>query len=408
MQLKFVKYISRVMIPCFVFFVFSFSFAPKAYAADANISVAYGMSMKTPSFAGGNWVNTADTPIVNGSYALPQNYGSPIQGDAVVWTSNATLFYGNVKIYFSYYYQRGHTNNTLATTGDYLNPANWACTYVNDFGNTSSPVGVDSYKELQGTGSSANGMVYAVEASFVGDELHPIKEITIKRPNYDIGFVLNGTTAYQGVMWNINFPSVRVITTAYSAEMEALDKVADEIAAQSDLLLAMKGDLVAILQDIYQMTGDIYQAQQLLNGYVSQMLPYLQSIDQTTTDIYRLLSSQLSILETAINNAATTVESAISAQTAAMIAYLDSLFNTGNEVPDDTYQQQQDAQNILDQLHDLEKPDVNSVVPVIGDYTDVGVSGVLSAIFSSNLIVTMMTLSASFAFGAYVLFGKRD
>lgn len=409
MSNKWVKRISRALLPCFVFFVFSFSFAPKAYAAEANVSVAYGAYMGASGWAGGNLVNSATTPVVNGSYNMPNNMGSPLYGDAVFWTNNSTLFYDNVTVYFSYYYQRMYSGNTLTTRGDYLNANNWSCTYINDYGNTSSPVGVDSYKELQGTASSANGKVYALQASFVGDEIHPIKEITIMRPNFNVGFTLNGSGGNSaGVAWAINYPSVRVITTQYSEEMAALDRVAEEIAAQSDILLAMKGDLVAILQDIYQMTGDMYAAQNLLNTYVSQLLPYIQSIDQTTMNIYSLLSTQLRLLETAIENAADSVEAAISAQTAAMIAYLDQLFNTGNEVPDDTYNQQQDAANILDQMGALQKPDVNTVVPEIGDYTDGGVSGVLGAIFSSNLIVTMMTLSASFAFGAYVLFGKRD
>lgn len=409
MKQKWVKCIARVMLPCFVFFVFSFSFAPKAYAADAELAIAVGLRVNlwdpndpnestavNPTSL--NYVNTLNTPISNKSVSAQQ---AQYVGDALIYTNNTTQFYDNVKIYASYYFTGV---GSVTPRGDYMNPEKWTVSYQNSFGTTGVVEGgLSDYISISNP-SAVGGYTYALEADFQGSELYPITELYVGRTDRSSGFGLT----HRNAAVSIYFPSVRVITTVYSAEMEALDKVADEIAAQSDILLTMKGDLVAILQDIYAMTGDMYAAQNLLNTYIAQMLPLLENIDETTTDIYSLLSTQLRLLETAIENAADSIEAAISAQTAAMIAYLESVLNTGNEVPDDTYQQQQDAANILDQMESLEKPNVDTIVPEIGDYSDSGVSGVLSAIFSSNLIVTMMTLSASFAFGAYVLFGKRE
>lgn len=406
MKQKWVKRIARGMLPCFVFFVFSFSFAPKAYAADYDGTGYFGVKV-----SGGATYQTSGTlPITNFTYQVNQ-YHAPVGSilDARFGLDATTAFTGPVKLYASYYWVTSGTNvqnlyyqNT--PTASVLDASTWDVSYTNHLSQTAYVIGGlnDISTFVPSSSGALNGVGYAIEAEWSGSEAYPIRALNVER-QAGVGFQ---TTALGNP--GIVFPSIRFIATAYSEEMEALDKVADEIAAQSDILLAMKGDLVAILQDIYAMTGDIYAAQNLLNTYVAQMLPLLENIDETTTDIYSLLSTQLRLLETAIENAADSIEAAISAQTAAMIAYLESVLNTGNEVPDDTYQQQQDAANILDQMESLEKPNVDTIVPVIGDYTDSGVSGVLSAIFSSNLIVTMMTLSASFAFGAYVLFGKRE
>lgn len=391
---KWVKRISRALLPCFVFFVFSFSFAPKAYAAEVSGNVTYGYQYTSGgTTVYGNRTVTGSLPIVQQSTEA-LNLGSRTQyADVYIWLDGNIVFDGPVKLYASYY--------SIGTpSANYLDPSGFTVRYTNSNSNTGYVNGgLDSIDEFTVDGSTRKG--YAIEASWQGSEGLPIRALGVYRTAITDGFTTSGNVT-------MTFPSIRFISSAYSAELDALDNLASEIAAQSDLLLAMKGDIVAILQDIYTMTGDMYIAQNLLNGYVSQMLPLLQNINSNTASIYSLLSTQLRLLETAIENAADSIEAAIAAQTAAMIAYLEQYFNTGNEVPDDTYQQQQDAENILDQMGSLEKPDVNTIVPVIGDYTDGGVSGVLGAIFSSNLIVTMMTLSASFAFGAYVLFGKRD
>lgn len=411
MSNKWVKRISRALLPCFAFFVFSFSFAPKAHAVEFTGNISYGYQIQHYQNAP-NWTDkiyiltNSSLPVVNGS-AMTTDASARFNPSEVI---DARLnlypeqeFSGPVKLYASYYIGSQYDKAIFTESSNYWDTDAWQVTYINSYGqNGVVEGGLDKMKSFSAnTGTRSAGV--AIEASWLGTEGSPVRALGIRR----VDGQGNINTGVQAIV-TISYPSIRLITTEYTAEMEALDGMADAILEQNDILTAMKGDLVAILQDIYIMTGDMYIAQNLLNSYIEEMMPLLQSINANTSSIYNLLSTQLRLLETAIENAADSIEAAIAAQTAAMVAYLEQYFNTGNEVPDDTYQQQQDAENILDQMGSLEKPDVNTVVPEIGDYTDGGVSGVLGAIFSSNLIVTMMTLSASFAFGAYVLFGKRD
>lgn len=402
---KKIRGMSTALAFAFVFMVFSFSFAPKALAVEFNGNIYYGVREQKNGAYNRSFQTTGELPIINGAYSVVSSNSSfsepPYLFSATFATDAVTEFKSNVKLYASFYFK---DVGRASLTSDYLDNDSWIVSYVNTNAQTGYVEGgLDAISTFTPDDSGVFlNQGWAIEASWQGFEALPIRALNVYQK---LG---SGVSVTSGYYATIRCPSIRMITTEYTAEMESLDKIADEIAAQSDILLAMKGDLVAILQDIYTMTGDMYIAQNLLNGYVEQMLPLLQQINANTINIYSLLSSQLAALETAINTSASTIEAAIEAQTAAMIAYLEEMFNTNNEVPSETYEQQQDAENILDQMESLEKPDVETIVPEIDDYSDGGVSGVMSAIFSSNLIVTMMTLSASLAFGAYVLFGKRS
>lgn len=409
MSNKWVKRISRALLPCFVFFVFSFSFAPKAYAITYEGPWTYGGVLWYDASTSQVFTNNGNLPLINvSSPAIARSQGAFY---TIRLNSDPTVeFTGSVKLYASFYpvlmSGGSPSTNTMVANANVTNRGQYVVDYINHLGQTGTVAGgLDKVTSLNNT-ASAVGKTYSIEASWVGSEGQPVRALRII-PNITAGFQVTAASG-NNRSYNITYPSIRVVTSTTTAETEALDNVAESIIAQNDILLAMKGDIVAILQDIYQMTGDINTAQNLLNSYVEQMVPLLKNVRDGVVNVYNLLGTQLRLLETAIENAADSIEAAIAAQTSAMIAYLEQYFNTGNEVPDETYQQQQDAQNILDQMGSLEKPDVNTIVPVIDDYSDSGVSGVLGAIFSSNLIVTMMTLSASFAFGAYVLFGKRD
>ena len=69
MKQKWVKRIARSLVPCFLFFVFSFSFAPKAHAVSWDGTMSYGIYWTyiyggyTPVFYAGNGA----LPVINGS-----------------------------------------------------------------------------------------------------------------------------------------------------------------------------------------------------------------------------------------------------------------------------------------------------------------------------------------------------
>ena len=141
-------------------------------------------------------------------------------------------------------------------------------------------------------------------------------------------------------------PSMQVVATETSADLEALEGIADKIAAQSDILQAMYGDLVSVCNAIYERTGDMLTTQQTANNYLSQIATYLNSLNSTTSNIYSLLGTQFAALIAAVNTASTDIQAAIEAQTEAIIAYLDNVFSGAvGELPEQSENIQNQIQN---------------------------------------------------------------
>lgn len=124
-----------------------------------------------------------------------------------------------------------------------------------------------------------------------------------------------------------NVPSLRIVATETSADLDALENIANGIASQSAILQAMYGDIVALLNSIYSRCGDLLTAQNLTNQYFSQIIPVLNSIDGKTTDIYNLLSTQFSLLISTIERESDDIQKAIDDATIRLITYLDSAFS---------------------------------------------------------------------------------
>lgn len=170
----------------------------------------------------------------------------------------------------------------------------------------------------------------------------------------------------------------------------------------------MYGDIMAVLNAINTQTGDIIETQRLANTYLSAIKSTLATLSNTTTNIYSLLSAQFSALISAVNTASTDLQAAIAAQTAAIIAYLESLQNV-TEVPPAIKDQTAQGDQVRQDMAGLQKPDVSA--PDMTDFFSPEdaqpFNDVLGQIFGSNLIVTLLLIAFSMAFVGYVLYGKR-
>ena len=264
-------------------------------------------------------------------------------------SDDGTYYTGAVGVYFSYYISCSSISSLVA------NPSPPSTRYRNHLGQDGTGdnmVKITSFTPAGITPGAASGYTrgYSVNAQFVGSEDAPISFLRVVGDSSSvIANCDSSSMVYRGEMY---FSSLRVVGTETSADLEALEGIADAIAAQSDILQAMYGDLIAVCNSIYQRTGDILQAQQLTNEYFSQVIPLLNSLKNITSDIYTLLQAQFNLLISTIETASTDIQGAISAQTAALIAYLDSVFQAG--VNPDTAQRTEDIETGLGSLNDGE------------------------------------------------------
>lgn len=84
-------------------------------------------------------------------------------------------------------------------------------------------------------------------------------------------------------------PSVSLVYTETSAELDSLESIADQIAAGNDLAQAMYGDIMKALNAI---AGDT----ELMASLINDCMIYLASLEQSTTAIYQLCNLYLSNL----------------------------------------------------------------------------------------------------------------
>lgn len=311
-------------IRCFALFVVvalaSVLLVPFASAAQMSGTAQVGVGTLTVS-SGVFQTFKSDVKALNYTSMTPQEIQFSTRsgrryGPSYVQLGDNDTFTGNVGIYFSYFFESESSFTRVTPTGK---PS---ISYVNANGvtGTGTADGFSPYEPTSSAVSTSKG--YNVIARYVGTEEYPISSLRIEWPSSTC--LMNGPSSSTAFL---KVPSFRVISTETSAELDALQSMADEIAVQSDILNAMYGDLVAVCNSIYQATQDIKVAQDLANTYLSEIARVLGNIDDTTTRIYDLLSVQLQLLISTIQTESDDIQAAIAKQTGDIIAYLDNAFS---------------------------------------------------------------------------------
>lgn len=319
---------------------------------------------------------------------------------------DGSFYTGAVGVYFSYYIYCPVINSLVSS------PAPPTTRYKNHLGQDGTGdnmVKITSFTPVGVTPGAASGYTlgYAVNAQFLGSEDAPISHLRV------VGSASSAIARCNSaeLLYNdseIVFASLRAVGTETSAELSELENIADSIVAQNGILTAMYGDIMAVLNAINAQTGDIIETQRLANTYLSAIKSTLETLSNTTTNIYSLLSAQFSALISAVNTASTDLQAAIADQTAAIIAYLDALQNV-TDVPGSITDATNQGKQIQNDLNGLNKPDVTA--PKTEDFFTPAdaqpFTDVLGNLFGSNLVVTLLLVSLSMAFVAYVLYGKE-
>lgn len=352
------------------------------------LSTGYALNYSSMSLQSNNfsWNYTAGTPVTFGSLDMDD--------DGIYYT-------GAVGVYFSYYYAVNF-QSLVSTPG---RPSTRWKNHLGVDGSGDHDVKVVTFTPAGSTPGSGVSYGYSLSAEYLGSADAPITDLRIVG---DASCVVGELAANSGRMFYFRVPSFRVVGVETSSELSQLEDIADSIVAQNGILNAMYGDIMAILNAIYDQTGDILETQRLANTYLSSIASTLSTLSNTTSSIYSLLSAQFSALIGAVNTASTDLQAAIAAQTAAIIAYLDALQNV-TDVPGSITDATNQGEQIQNDLNGLNKPEVTA--PKTDDFFTPAdaqpFTDVLRNLFSSNLIVTLLLVSLSMAFVAYVLYGKE-
>lgn len=288
------------------------------------------------------------------------------------------MYSGAVGMYISYYY---NCDTSVGGEWFYQN-VDYDGFYTNDVGNAGSSPTVDfsTFTPASGTNPSQG---FRMDVQFAGTPSLPISGLGVKRVGSAAqAYFVPAASTTTDCNFYLNVPSATVVGVASSDELTALEGMADQIAAQSEILNAMYGEIVSICNQIYQVCGDMVEAQNLTNQYFSQIIPILNSMNATTSNIYVLLQNQFALLlaaiqresgnlqdviidesgniQTVLRTESEAIQDAIDQAVVDLIAYLDSVFQDAvGMLPD----QNASTDRLIDDLGNAEQ----SVILSIGD-----------------------------------------
>ena len=130
--------------------------------------------------------------------------------------------------------------------------------------------------------------------------------------------------------------SLRVVSTSSSAELDALEDMASEIANQSQILSQFYGDIVAICNQIYQRLGDLQAAQEEANALFSNVISILNTTNGKLEAINMAMSTYFELLINQLKQEGVDTRTAIADAEARLETYLKPMIDYFNELEEQT------------------------------------------------------------------------
>lgn len=188
---------------------------------------------------------------------------------------------GSVAVYFSYAF------GTLSS-GSFIVDPRTQYNYTYSTANTSSFVGTAELTEFNfSTGVSGEFLSSGIQLSARIDDIDSLTAFNFLVGSNDSGIVYRYSSGDSRLIdFNFYIPSASLVYTQSSADLDALESVADQIAEGNAIARAMYGDIMNALNALKDDTS-------LMSSYINDCLIYLNSIDNKTMNIYNLCASYL-------------------------------------------------------------------------------------------------------------------
>lgn len=130
--------------------------------------------------------------------------------------------------------------------------------------------------------------------------------------------------------------SFRVVSSGVSADLDALEDMASEIANQSQILSQFYGDIVAVCNQIYQRLGDLQSAQEEANSLFSNVISLLNTTNGKVEAINMAMSTYFELLINQLKQEGIDTRTAIADAEARLELYLKPMIEYFNELEEQT------------------------------------------------------------------------
>lgn len=135
---------------------------------------------------------------------------------------------------------------------------------------------------------------------------------------------------------HLNVTSFRVVSASSSAELDALESMASEIANQSQILSQFYGDIVAVCNQIYQRLGDLQAAQEEANALFANVIKLLNTTNGKLEAINMAMSTYFELLINQLKQEGIDTRTAIADAEARLELYLKPMIDYFNELEEQT------------------------------------------------------------------------
>ena len=303
--------------------------------ADEVLSGTAGF--QTARSAGSYWSNDGTQDISSGASNLSFRIGSGTSMSPHAWrslslSSQLVPSDSQAGIYFScFYYGSGAANQNHAPTKNdfylrYLDVSSGAYKNV--------PVNSVSLFAPSATYNSMSDGV-SISARFSNSLSQPLSGVILyNQTSAGVPSWTFDSAQYEAIY--VRITSFRVVSTSSSAELDALEDMASEIANQSQILSQFYGDIVAICNQIYERLGDIQAAQEEANALFSNVISLLDTTNDKLEAINMAMSTYFELLINQLKQEGVDTRTAIADAEARLEAYLKPMIDYFNELEEQT------------------------------------------------------------------------
>ena len=203
---------------------------------------------------------------------------------------------------------------------------------------TSSPVSSISLFEPSSSANSKSDGVTVV-ARLTNSVSSPVSNVSIYNGSF--------SSTYNAPAWffaltetgdgvHLNVTSFRVVSTSSSAELDALESMASNIAEQNQILSQFYGDIVAVCNQIYSRLGDLQAAQEEANALFANVIKLLNTTNGKLEAINMAMSTYFELLINQLKQEGIDTRTAIADAEARLELYLKPMIDYFNELQEQT------------------------------------------------------------------------
>ena len=299
---------------------------------SATFEVRYNDRNQAPAFrAVASGISIPRAGVTNESFSISDDDSSvyTLSIESVDTGAGNLGAQGAVGVYFSFYWNIRGTVSSVE--GASYVTRGWSPYYYNENGQQVSISDFEVTTSAAVDNKSTN--IYVFSANVPLDGGGTLTRFQALRPSYDSSGYY--TTVYgDGTALVLYVPSFSIVATEASADLEALENIADQISQNNAIMQAMYGDIMSALNAILEKTGSLEAAQEVANAYILQVVQQLQQLNSTSSSIYTLLSTYLHYLQQ-IAQTAEDIKAELAAFHSDFMTKLDLLISTVSQESDD-------------------------------------------------------------------------